>query len=135
MTFNGHVSTKDPATGQPVRPCLISASAPRDLFGTFVLADLDPVRCLHSLNVLFSHHPYDLKAVRRVVDFETMGMKSWNTQASKDDGVDAVAVNEDPVFGGLCVIQAKRYRGAVGVEAVRALAGVMEDKRATKGSW
>ena len=47
--------------------------------------------------------------------------------------MDAVAVNEDPVFGGLCIIQAKRYRGPVGVEAVRALAGVMEDKHATKG--
>ena len=49
--------------------------------------------------------------------FEAMGMKSWNTQASKGDGVDAVAIDEDPVFGGLCIIQAKRYRGAVGVEA------------------
>jgi restriction system protein len=174
VTFNGHVSTKDLATGQPVRPCLISVSAPRELFATFVLADLDPVACLRKLNALVSLHPYDLEAVRPVVDFETllsqykfvdgmdavagldsrpdlldmtptefehlvrqlfeaMGMKSWNTQASKDDGVDAVAVNEDPVFGGLCIIQAKRYRGAVGVEPVRALAGVMEDKHATKG--
>lgn len=174
VTFNGHVSTKDRATGQPVRPCLISVSANRELFASFVLADLDPVACLHKLNALFSLHPYDLEAVRPVVDFETllsqykfvegmdavasldsrpdlldmtptefehlvrqlfeaMGMKSWNTQASKDDGVDAVAVNEDPVFGGLCIIQAKRYRSAVGVEPVRALAGVMEDKHATKG--
>jgi restriction system protein len=174
VTFNGHVSTKDPATGQPVRPCLISASAQQELFNTFVLADLDPVACLHKLNALVSNHPYDLEAVRPVVDFETlltqykfvegmdavagldsrpdlldmtptefehlvrqlfeaMGMQSWVTQASKDDGVDAVAVNEDPVFGGLCVIQAKRYRSAVGVEPVRALAGVMEDKHATKG--
>jgi restriction system protein len=174
VTFNGHVSTKDQATGQPVRPCLISVSGPREQFATFVLADLDPVACLRKLNALVSLHPYDLEAVRPVVDFETllsqykfvegmdaiagldsrpdllgmtptefehlvrqlfeaMGMKSWNTQASKDDGVDAVAVNEDPVFGGLCIIQAKRYRGAVGVEAVRALAGVMEDKHATKG--
>jgi restriction system protein len=174
VTFSGHVSTKDRATGQPIRPCLISVSAPRDLFATFVLADLDPVACLQKLNALVSHHPYDLEAVRPVVDFETllsqykfvdgmdavagldsrrdllgmtptefehlvrqlfeaMGMKSWTTQASKDDGVDGVAVNEDPVFGGLCVIQAKRYRSAVGVEPVRALAGVMEDKHATKG--
>jgi restriction system protein len=174
VTFNGHVSTKDRATGQPVRPCLISVSAPQELFATFVLADLDPVACLHKLNALVSPHPYDLEAVRPVVDFETllsqykfvegmdavagldsrrdllnmtptefehlvrqlfeaMGMESWVTQASKDDGVDAVAVNEDPVFGGLCVIQAKRYRSAVGVEPVRALAGVMEDKHATKG--
>ena len=174
VTFNGHVSTKDLATGQPIRPCLISVSAEREVFKTFVLADLDPVVCLRKLNALVSNHPYDLEAVRPVVDFETlltqykfidgmdavagldsrpdlldmtptefehlvrqlfekMGMKSWVTQASKDDGVDAVAVNEDPVFGGLCIIQAKRYRGPVGVEAVRALAGVMEDKHATKG--
>ena len=174
VTFYGHVSTKDRATGQPVRPCLITVSAQRDVFATFVLADLDPVACLHKLNALISPHPYDLEAVRPVVDFETllsqykfvegmdavagldsrpdlldmtptefehlvrqvfeaMGMKSWLTQASKDDGVDAVAINEDPVFGGLCVIQAKRYSRAVGVEAVRALAGVMEDKHATKG--
>lgn len=173
-SFNGHVSTKDKATGQPIRPCLISVSAERELFSTFVLADLDPVACLKKLNALVSPHPYDLEAVRPVVDFEAllaqykfvegmdavagldarpdlldmtptefehltrqlfeaMGMKSWTTQASKDDGVDAVAVNEDPVFGGLCVIQAKRYRSAVGVEPVRALAGVMEDKHATKG--
>jgi hypothetical protein len=26
-------------------------------------------------------------------------MQSWVTQASKDDGVDAVAVNEDPSIG------------------------------------
>jgi restriction system protein len=174
VTFNGHVSTKDRATGQTVRPCLISVSVDREVFGSFVLTELDPVACLHRLNALVSLHPFDLEAVRPVVDFETllsrykfvegmdavagldsrrdlldmtptefehlvrqlfesMGMKSWNTQASKDDGVDAVAINEDPVFGGLCIIQAKRYRGAVGVEAVRALAGVMEDKHATKG--
>ena len=174
VTFNGHVSTKDLATGQPIRPCLISVSAEREMFGTFVLTDLDPVACLRKLNALVSNHPYDMEAVRPVVDFETllsqykfvegmdavagldsrpdlldmsptefehlvrqlfeaMGMQSWTTQPSKDDGVDAVAVNEDPVFGGLCIIQAKRYRSAVSVEAVRALAGVMEDKRATKG--
>jgi restriction system protein len=173
-SFNGHVSTTDPATGRPIRPCLISVSAEKKLFSTFVLADVDPIACLKNLNALVSKHPYDLEAVRPVVNFEAllsqykfvegmdavagldarpdlldmtptefehltrqlfeaMGMKSWATQASKDDGVDAVAVNEDPVFGGLCIIQAKRYRGAVGVEAVRALAGVMEDKRATKG--
>jgi hypothetical protein len=47
--------------------------------------------------------------------------------------VDGVAVNEDPIVGGLCIIQAKRYSKIVGVEAVHALAGVMEDKHAAKG--
>jgi restriction system protein len=65
--------------------------------------------------------------------FEAVGMKSWVTQASRDEGVDGVAVNEDPVVGGLCIIQAKRYSKIVGLEAVHALAGVMEDKHAAKG--
>jgi restriction system protein len=65
--------------------------------------------------------------------FEAVGMKSWVTQASKDEGVDGVAVNEDPIVGGLCIIQAKRYSNIVGVEAVHALAGVMDDMNAAKG--
>jgi len=65
--------------------------------------------------------------------FEAMGMKSWVTQASRDEGVDGVAVNEDPIVGGLCIIQAKRYSRIVGLESVHALAGVMEDKNAAKG--
>ena len=36
-------------------------------------------------------------------------------------------------MGGLCIIQAKRYSKIVGLEAVHALAGVMEDKNAAKG--
>ena len=44
-----------------------------------------------------------------------------------------MAVNEDPFMGGHCIIQAKRYRGEVGVEPVRALARVMDDKHATTG--
>ena len=59
--------------------------------------------------------------------------RPWVTQASRDDGVDAVATNEDPIVGGLCIIQAKRYSAVVGLEAIHALAGVMEDKQATKG--
>jgi restriction system protein len=119
-----------------------------------------------------SPHPYDLEAVRPVLQFdlsrykfvdemrvvagldsrpdllalkpvefehlirelfEAIGMKAWVTQASKDDGVDAVVVNEDPIIGGLCIIQAKRYSRIVGLESVNALAGVMDDKRAAKG--
>lgn len=52
-------------------------------------------------------------------------MKSWVTQASKDEGVEAVAVNEDLFVGGRCIIQAKRCSKIVGVEAVHAPAGVM----------
>ena len=65
--------------------------------------------------------------------FEARGLKSWQTQASRDDGVDAIAVNEDPVLGGLAIIQAKRYSKVVGYESITALAGVMDDKSAAKG--
>ncbi|NDU71811.1 restriction endonuclease [Actinomadura sp. DSM 109109] len=174
-TFGGFVQAKDRATGQPIRPYLISVSATREAFDELVLVDLNPVACVkQKLGALVSPHPYDLEAVKPMVDFEhllkqfafvegmdaaasldsrpdlidmtpaefehlvrqlfeAMGMKSWVTQASKDDGVDGVATNEDPIFGGLCIIQAKRYRKAVGVDAIRELAGTMEDKHATKG--
>ena len=86
VTFYGHVSTTDMATGQPIRPCLISVSAERAVFATFVLANLDPVSCLRKLNALVSNHPYDLEPVRPVVDFEAL-----LTQYKFVAGMDAVA--------------------------------------------
>ncbi|SHT29224.1 restriction endonuclease [Mycobacteroides abscessus] len=175
IIFNGHVSAKDPATGKPIKPLLISVHAMREAFGELVLdePELDPKSCLKTyLNAVVSAHPFDLEPVRPVVQydiskykttaavdvlagldsridllelspsefeqlvralFEQMGMKSWVTQSSRDDGVDAVAVNEDPIVGGLCIIQAKRYSRVVGLEAIHALAGVMNDKSAAKG--
>ena len=65
--------------------------------------------------------------------FEAMGFEAWTTQASRDDGVDAVARNETPLFGGVCAIQAKRYKDPVGVESVRAMLGTMHDLNAPKG--
>jgi restriction system protein len=50
--------------------------------------------------------------------FEAMGMKAWKGQDVKVDGVDAVAVSAVSVFGGLCVIQAKRLRKAVGIDVI-----------------
>jgi restriction system protein len=60
-------------------------------------------------------------------------LKVWQTQEVSDDGVDAVAVNDDPVFGGNVVIQAKKYSKAVPPAAIRELMGSMADKHATKG--
>ncbi|GAA1671595.1 restriction endonuclease [Fodinicola feengrottensis] len=172
VVFNGHLSTRDPATGSPIHPCLVSVSANRETFDGFELAHLDPVACLKHLNALVSSHPYDLESVEPVVDFdkakfkftdefdaaaeldgrydllkmdpykfeqlirqlfEKIGMKSWVTQPSRDDGIDGVAINEDPILGGVCVIQAKRYKRVVEADAVRALWGAMEDKQATTG--
>lgn len=176
VVFNGSVSARDRATGRPVRPCVVSLVATRDVAEGLVLdePELDPVLCLGHLHAIVSPHPYDLEPVKpvtyfdptryKLIDevgavadldhrldllslsavefeyliqrlFEEVGMKSWvrNTRASKDEGVDAVAVNEDPLVGGVCVIQAKRWKDVVGLESVHALAGVMGDKQATRG--
>ncbi|MEU5543909.1 restriction endonuclease [Streptomyces sioyaensis] len=49
-----------------------------------------------------------------------------HTQASKGEGVDAVAISKGLILNGECVIQAKRYAKLVGVESVQGLAGVVE---------
>lgn len=94
--------------------------------GMDALAGLDSRRDLLAM----SSHEFE-RLVRQV--FEAIGAHAWNTEAISDDGVDAVAVSRDAVFDGPCVIQARRSRDVVEVEAVRVLAGVMEDKRAAKG--
>lgn len=87
---------------------------------------------LDSRTVLVEQSPVEFEVLVKQL-FEAMGMESWVTQASRDDGVDAVALNPDRVMGGLCVIQAKRYVNVVPADAVRALWGVMEDKKAGTG--
>ncbi len=62
-----------------------------------------------------------------------MGLDTRQTRPSRDGGVDCVAFDPRPVFGGKVVIQAKRYRHAVGVSAVRDLFGTMMNEGANKG--
>ncbi len=65
--------------------------------------------------------------------FEAMGLEARLTQASRDGGVDCIAFDKRPIFGGKVVIQAKRYRDTVGVSAVRDLYGTMMNEGASKG--
>lgn len=65
--------------------------------------------------------------------FEKMGLETRQTQASRDGGVDCVAFDARPIFGGKVVIQAKRYKNTVGVSAVRDLFGTMQNEGASKG--
>jgi restriction system protein len=111
----------------PVTPLLYyDLERYRTIANPDLLADLD--RRLDLLGL----QPDEFESlVRRL--FETRGLRAWHTHARRDDGVEAVAVNEDPVLGGVVVIQTKRCSAAVPAEAVRALAGAMAGKRATKG--
>jgi len=65
--------------------------------------------------------------------FQKMGLETRLTQASRDGGVDCVAFDPRPIFGGKVVIQAKRYKNTVGVSAVRNLYGTMQNEGASKG--
>jgi restriction system protein len=174
ILFNGYVSTRDRATGNQIRPCLVSIHVARSTFAKIILDEpqLDPIACLTHLSAVVSPHPYDLEAIHpigrfdlskykfieemdvvahlgsqpdllalRPVEFEhlirrlfeAIGLKSWVTQQSRDTGIDVIAYDDDPIVGGLYIIQAKRYSSIVGVEQLRALAGAIEDNRAVKG--
>lgn len=66
-------------------------------------------------------------------EFSQNGGEVKITQASRDNGVDAIAFDPDPIRGGKIVIQAKRYTNIVGVAHVRDLYGTVMNEGATKG--
>ena len=94
--------------------------------------DLDVVSGLDGRKNLLQLTPYEFEYLVKDL-FVAMGAEAWNTFPSKDGGVNAVAVSKHLAFGGVCFIQAKRYTGVVGLEAVHALTGVMADHNATTG--
>ncbi|OOG60165.1 restriction endonuclease [Rhodanobacter sp. C03] len=65
--------------------------------------------------------------------FSGNGAEVHVTQASRDGGVDAIALDPDPIKGGKIVIQAKRYTATVGVSAVRDLYGTVMNEGANRG--
>ncbi|MFA9559663.1 restriction endonuclease [Evansella sp. AB-rgal1] len=65
--------------------------------------------------------------------FSSVGAEVKVTRTSRDGGIDAVAIDPDPIRGGKFIIQAKRYNHVVPVSAVRELYGVMPDEGAVKG--
>lgn len=66
-------------------------------------------------------------------EFAPQGGEVKITRASRDEGVDAVIFDPDPLRGGKIVIQAKRYTNVVGVAAVRDLYGTIINEGAMKG--
>lgn len=112
---------------EPVRPVVTF-----DLSTYKFVDELDVVAGLDHRTDLLALTPGEFEhLVRRL--FEAVGMKAMVTQPSRDGGIDAVATNEDPLLGDVCIIQAKRYKDVVGLEAVHALAGVMDERQASKG--
>jgi restriction system protein len=124
--LNASVS-KSPAELAPVRPVLeFNMVDPRFIEETDVLSELDQRPNLMELT------PKEFESLITNL-FQKMGLETRQTQASRDGGVDCVAFDPRPIFGGKVVIQAKRYKNTVGVSAVRDLFGTMQNEGASKG--
>jgi restriction system protein len=79
--------------------------------------DIDVVADLDSRRNLLKLTPTEFEHLIRQL-FVAMGAEAWTTIPSKDGGVDAVATSKNMFFGGVCLIQAKRWSKLVGLEAV-----------------
>ena len=64
---------------------------------------------------LLQMNPYEFERLVQQL-FAKMGYDTWRTQSSRDDGIDAIATRSDPNMPVECIVQAKRYRGAVSLK-------------------
>ncbi|HEV2887300.1 MAG TPA: restriction endonuclease [Jatrophihabitans sp.] len=119
--------SKSPTELVPVRPVLeFSMVDPRFITESDALSILDERPNLLELS------PGEFEALVQNL-FSRMGLETKQTRASRDGGVDCVAYDARPIFGGKVVIQAKRYKNTVGVSAVRDLYGTLQNEGASKG--
>lgn len=124
--LNASVS-KRPEALAPVRPVLeFDMVDKRFVDEVDVLADLD-----HRPNLL-KLTPTEFESLIQNL-FTKMGLDTKQTRPSRDGGVDCVAFDQRPIFGGKVVIQAKRYRNTVDVSSVRDLFGTVQNEGASKG--
>lgn len=124
--LNASIS-RSPAELVPVRPVIeFDMADPRFVREQDVLGALDTRPNLMELT------PKEFESLITNL-FEKMGLETRLTQPSRDGGVDCVAYDARPIFGGKVVIQAKRYKNTVGVSAVRDLFGTMQNEGASKG--
>ena len=97
--LNASVS-RSPAELVPVRPVLeFNMVNPRFIEETDVLSELDQRPNLMELT------PKEFESLITNL-FQKMGLETRQTQASRDGGVDCVAFDPRPIFGGKVVIQA-----------------------------
>lgn len=119
--------SRSPAELVPVRPVLeFSMVDPRFVAESDALSQLDERPNLMELS------PTEFEALIQNL-FTKMGLEARQTRPSRDGGVDCVAWDPRPIFGGKVVIQAKRYKNTVGVSAVRDLFGTLQNEGASKG--
>ncbi len=70
VTFNGFVNAIDPATGNDVRPCLISVRTTKDSFIGLNLGRIDKQVCLRNLGAQVSSRPAERLPVKPIIEFD-----------------------------------------------------------------
>jgi restriction system protein len=70
VVFNGSLRTLDPATGNNIRPCLISLRVTKERFQKIKLASIDKLVCLRNLGAQVSPRPSEIQAVKPIVEFD-----------------------------------------------------------------
>ncbi len=119
--------SKSPAELVPVRPVLEF-----DMVDPRFVAESEALSLLDERPNLMELSPTDFEVLIQNL-FTRMGLDAKQTRPSRDGGVDCVAYDPRPIFGGKVVIQAKRYKNTVGVSAVRDLFGTLQNEGASKG--
>lgn len=121
------IVSSSPSELLPVKPIIeFNMNDPRFIAETDILSGLDSRPNLMDLN------PSEFESLITNL-FQSMGLETKLTQASRDGGVDCVAYDPRPILGGKVVIQAKRYKNTVGVSSVRDLYGTLQNEGASKG--
>ncbi len=67
--FNGFIHHVDPATGNDVRPHLVSVRATKEQFQAINLARVDKPTCLRNLGASVSRSPEEAQPVRPIIEF------------------------------------------------------------------
>lgn len=111
----------------PIKPILEF-----DMVDRRFIEESDVLSVLDSRPNLMDLNPYEFENLVANL-FNNLGYETKLTRSHKDGGVDAIVFDTRPISGGKLVIQAKRYRHAVGVSAVRDLYGTMVHEGANKG--
>ena len=125
-SLNG-VVPRQSAELSPVRPLVEF-----DKFDKRIVEAADVVGALDNRANLMDLTPNDFEALIQNL-FSKIGLDTHQTQSSRDGGVDCIAYDSRPIFGGKIIIQAKRYKNTVGVSAVRDLYGTVMNEGASKG--
>jgi HJR/Mrr/RecB family endonuclease len=119
--------SRSPAELAPVRPLLEFA-----MVDARYVAETDTLSAMDGRPNLMDLTPNEFESLIQNL-FTKMGLETKQTRPSRDGGVDCVAYDTRPIFGGKVVIQAKRYKNTVGVSAVRDLFGTLQNEGASKG--